>query len=158
MSKTQQNRGGRWGQPDRDSAERVQRGKKVLPTSKNQGKTSWWLPCYVSTVERLILPVCRIRLLICSEGFSCQSLNVLKPNKATSTISSGIILLTAEQRKVKKEGGALRGLQLHMSRFRNRTVKHFKLHTASSIPKDIQCAHAIEMGRGLLLWKRGFRK
>lgn len=85
------------------------RKEKLLPTSENQGQT--WVPCYISSVERLILPVCRIRFLICSEGFSCQSLNVLKPNKATSSISSSSIFLTVGQKKVKKKkGAALRNL------------------------------------------------
>lgn len=121
--------GGR--QRDTDSAERAQR-RKFPPSRENQGALPRWIPCYISSVKRLILPVCRIRLLICSEGFSRQSLNVLKPNKVTSNISSGIIFLTVGQRKAnKKKEEALRNLPVTYLTFQK--CESYTLQTPYSI-------------------------
>lgn len=117
----------------RDSGERVQE-RKVISHRESQGKVGW-VPCYIPSVERLILPVCRVWFLICSEGFSCQSLDVLEPNAAGSSgrgSSSSILFLAMGQGKVKKrKGEALNNFPLTFHTCSNMEVTCFKLHTAS---------------------------
>lgn len=104
---------------DTDSAESSQQTE--VPSHQNdQRNTLRHTPRNISSVKRLILPVGRIRFLIRSEGFSRQSLDVLKPNTVTSGIRGGIIFLTVGQRRVKKEKGAA---------FRNPPVTYFTSRT-----------------------------
>lgn len=122
-------------QGDTDTVLRAHSRQKSPPTSDDQRNTSRHTPRNISSVKRLILPVGRIRFLIHSEGFSRQSLDVLKPNTVTSSVRGGIISLTVGQRRVKKEKGvAFRNPQLHTSRLRSVNVKHVRALTASRTP------------------------
>lgn len=62
-----------------------------------------YLPCYIPSVKRFILPVGRIWFPICHEDF-CQSLNVFQPNGAVSSSSStnSITSLTIRQRRERR--------------------------------------------------------
>lgn len=114
VDKAQQSMGGSQG--DTDRVLRAQSRQKSPPTSDNQRNTSRHTPRNISSVKRLILPVGRIRFLIHPEGFSRQSLDVLKPNTVMSGVRGGIISLTVGHRRVKKEKGAA---------FRNPPVTYF---------------------------------
>lgn len=97
---------------------------------ENQGEIGW-VPCYISPVERLVLPVCRIWFLICSEGFSCQSLDVLQPNTAGPSSSSSIVLAVGHGRVEKRKGEALNNLPVTISHLQQHGSHSFTFHTAS---------------------------
>lgn len=133
-------------QPER--ALREFRREMLLPTRENQGKIGW-VPCYISSVERLVLPVCRIWFLICSEGFSCQSLDVLKPNTAGPSSSS--IFLAVGQGKVKKRKGEALNLPVNISHLQQHGSYTFQTPHSIKGTGYPKCVHAIQTRRGRLL-------
>lgn len=137
--------------------------KEVTSHQWRSGKTPWHVPCYVSSVERLILPVGRIRFLICSEGFSCQSLNVLKPHKAMPSISSSVTFLTVGHREVRdKEGEARWNLLVTSSTFSETwkvNTSTRTLRTASNTRRHVERARATDeedscCGRSFKTWSK----
>lgn len=124
-----------------------QRGPR--PTSDDQRNTAQHTPGNVSSVERLVLPVGRIRLLIHSEGFPRQSLDVLKPDTVTSGIRGGIVSLTVGQRRArKKTGEALRNTPVTYVTAQKYQSETRQTHTASRTAPCRQCAPAIKTGPG----------
>lgn len=90
------------------------------------------IPCYVSSVQGLIFPVCRVWLLVCSEGVFRQGLDVLEPDTATPGVRSSTVFWAAGQEKVREEaGGALTDLSGHTFHGgRDVETRHFALHAA----------------------------
>lgn len=117
---------------ERQTVLRKPEGKELTSNSKTKGLTPW-IPCYIPSVERLILPICRIGFLICSEGFSCQNLNVLKPDRVMSSGSGSIISLTVGRKKRKRHFRDLPVTNLTFAEIWK--LKHLKPHMASNMPK-----------------------
>lgn len=142
------------GRRNRVRAERAQSREKPPPQQGRPEKPiATHTPGNVSSVKRLVLPVGRIRFLIHSEGFSRQSLDVLKPNTVTSGNRGSIISLTVGQGRVKKKTGeALRNTPVTYVTAQKYERETRQTHRASRTAPCRQCAPAIKTAR-LLLWR-----